>query len=269
MTGTMQLLLDDIALPAVADQAAGRVQGDAGLAWPAGANATDLDPRPAAAQRLRPLDRGRLQFSGKAEAEAGQEQRLAQSAESAGPAAFRRRQGLHLTRIQMTKHSITGILPAASGNPSPHRRRHPRAVPACRHGAGTAQDPARNEAVLNFVGADIESVVKAIGHYTGTSFMIDPRVKGTITLVSEKPVTKAAGVRPADFGAAPAGLYGGRQRRLYQGGAGSRRQAAGRPIQTTPAAAGTAARCAATRSRRRCSASTTSRRSTWCRCCAR
>ena len=54
-----------------------------------------------------------------------------------------------------------------------------------------AQDPARNEAVLNFVGADIESVVKAIGHYTGTSFLIDPRVKGTISLISEKPVSKA------------------------------------------------------------------------------
>jgi general secretion pathway protein D len=54
-----------------------------------------------------------------------------------------------------------------------------------------AQDPARNEATLNFVGADIESVVKAIGHYTNTTFIIDPRVKGTINLVSEKPVTKA------------------------------------------------------------------------------
>jgi general secretion pathway protein D len=54
-----------------------------------------------------------------------------------------------------------------------------------------AQDPARNEAVLNFVGADIESVVKAIGHYTNTTYIIDPRVKGTVNLVSEKPVTKA------------------------------------------------------------------------------
>jgi general secretion pathway protein D len=54
-----------------------------------------------------------------------------------------------------------------------------------------AQDPASNQATLNFVGADIESVVKAIGHYTGTTFIIDPRVKGTINLVSEKPVTKS------------------------------------------------------------------------------
>ena len=54
-----------------------------------------------------------------------------------------------------------------------------------------AQDPASGQASLNFVGADIESVIKAIGHYTGTTFIIDPRIKGTINVVSEKPVTKA------------------------------------------------------------------------------
>lgn len=57
-------------------------------------------------------------------------------------------------------------------------------------GISYAQDPAQNSAALNFVGADIESVVKAIGHYTGTTFIIDPRVKGQINLVSEKPLTK-------------------------------------------------------------------------------
>ncbi|MDQ1832290.1 type II secretion system secretin GspD [Massilia scottii] len=46
-------------------------------------------------------------------------------------------------------------------------------------------------AALNFVGADIESVIKAVGHYTGMTFIIDPRVKGTLTVTSEKPVTKA------------------------------------------------------------------------------
>jgi general secretion pathway protein D len=54
-----------------------------------------------------------------------------------------------------------------------------------------AQDPSANRATLKFVGADIESVVRAIGHFTGNTFVIDPRVKGTINLVSEKPVTKA------------------------------------------------------------------------------
>ncbi len=58
-----------------------------------------------------------------------------------------------------------------------------------------AQDPSGDEATLNFVGADIESVIKAIGHYTNTTFIIDPRVKGTITLVSEKPVDKTHAYR--------------------------------------------------------------------------
>ncbi|MEO6354568.1 MAG: type II secretion system secretin GspD [Burkholderiaceae bacterium] len=50
---------------------------------------------------------------------------------------------------------------------------------------------ADNEATLNFVGADIEAVIKAVGHYTNTTFIIDPRVKGTINLVAEKALTKA------------------------------------------------------------------------------
>ena len=54
-----------------------------------------------------------------------------------------------------------------------------------------AQDPSSDQATLNFVGADIESVIKAVGHYTRTTFIIDPRVKGTINLVSERPVNKA------------------------------------------------------------------------------
>ncbi|KQQ87573.1 type II secretion system protein GspD [Massilia sp. Leaf139] len=48
-----------------------------------------------------------------------------------------------------------------------------------------------NAAALSFVNADIESVIKAVGHYTGMTFIIDPRVKGTLTLVSEKSLTKS------------------------------------------------------------------------------
>ena len=46
-------------------------------------------------------------------------------------------------------------------------------------------------AALNFVNADMESVIQAVGHYTNVNFIIDPRVKGTLTLVSEKSLTKA------------------------------------------------------------------------------
>ncbi|UMR32157.1 type II secretion system secretin GspD [Massilia sp. MB5] len=48
-----------------------------------------------------------------------------------------------------------------------------------------------DEAALNFVNADIESVIKAVGHYTNITFLIDPRVKGTLTLVSEKSISKS------------------------------------------------------------------------------
>jgi len=41
---------------------------------------------------------------------------------------------------------------------------------------------------LNFVSADIDEVVKAVSHVTGRNFLIDPRVKGTINIVSSTPV---------------------------------------------------------------------------------
>ncbi len=44
---------------------------------------------------------------------------------------------------------------------------------------------------LNLVGAEVETVIKTIGQLTNTTFVIDPRAKGTMTLVSEKPLTKS------------------------------------------------------------------------------
>ena len=44
--------------------------------------------------------------------------------------------------------------------------------------------------MLNFVNADIDAVVRAIGQYTTRTFVIDPRVKGTLSLITERPVTK-------------------------------------------------------------------------------
>ncbi|MBS1186976.1 MAG: gspD [Burkholderiaceae bacterium] len=55
----------------------------------------------------------------------------------------------------------------------------------------SASQAGGNTAALNFVGAEIESVIRAVGHYTNVNFVIDPRVKGTITLQSEKSLTKA------------------------------------------------------------------------------
>ncbi|PWF54819.1 type II secretion system secretin GspD [Massilia glaciei] len=58
-------------------------------------------------------------------------------------------------------------------------------------GNGPVWAQAEGQAALNFVNTDIESVIKAVGHYTGTTFIIDPRIKGNLTLVSEQPISKA------------------------------------------------------------------------------
>ncbi len=44
---------------------------------------------------------------------------------------------------------------------------------------------------LNFVNADIEAVVKAVAEITGRNFVLDPKVKGTINIVSARPVPKS------------------------------------------------------------------------------
>src|SRR5512135_3302571 len=44
---------------------------------------------------------------------------------------------------------------------------------------------------LNFVNADIEGVVKAVSEITGKNFVLDPRVKGTVNIVSAKPMSRS------------------------------------------------------------------------------
>lgn len=67
----------------------------------------------------------------------------------------------------------------------------PNKIPDTHQATSANKDAAPNTGTLNFVDADIESVIAAVGDYTNTTFIIDPRVKGTITLVSEKALTKA------------------------------------------------------------------------------
>ena len=67
----------------------------------------------------------------------------------------------------------------------------PRLLAALALAAAVVVLPARaaDEAVtLNFVNADIEAVVKAVAEMTGRNFVLDPKVKGTINIVSARPV---------------------------------------------------------------------------------
>ena len=44
---------------------------------------------------------------------------------------------------------------------------------------------------LNFVNADIEAVIKAVAEITGRNFVVDPKVKGTINIISARPVPRS------------------------------------------------------------------------------
>jgi general secretion pathway protein D len=57
--------------------------------------------------------------------------------------------------------------------------------------ASLSQAANNDEMTLNLVGADIESAVKAIAEISGRNFLIDPRVKGNVNIISGKPVSRA------------------------------------------------------------------------------
>ena len=63
------------------------------------------------------------------------------------------------------------------------------ALVAALHAAPALAQP-DDKVTLNFVNADIVSVIKAVGGHTGKNFILDPRVTGTVNVVSDKPVHK-------------------------------------------------------------------------------
>lgn len=69
----------------------------------------------------------------------------------------------------------------------------PAATPSSNRSASASSTPEMNsdKVVLNFENSDIASVIKAIGQLSGKNFVVDPRVKGTITIISNMPVSKA------------------------------------------------------------------------------
>ena len=88
--------------------------------------------------------------------------------------------------------------PGARGaNESARPADTPSAKPSATQGGPTARSPqtgARSNpdvVTLNFVNAEIEGVAKVVSEITGKNFVIDPRVKGTINIVSAKPLPRA------------------------------------------------------------------------------
>ncbi|MGY8905117.1 MAG: type II secretion system secretin GspD [Burkholderiales bacterium] len=59
-------------------------------------------------------------------------------------------------------------------------------------GTGNASVRAGEMVTLNFSNADIEAVARTMATITGRNVIVDPRVKGTLTLVTDKPVSTSA-----------------------------------------------------------------------------
>ncbi|HWH40038.1 MAG TPA: type II secretion system secretin GspD [Usitatibacter sp.] len=64
------------------------------------------------------------------------------------------------------------------------------APPAAPASAAPRTAPEDEKITVNFVNADIQSVIKTVGEHTGRNFILDPRVTGTVNIVSDKPVSK-------------------------------------------------------------------------------
>src|SRR3954468_7472520 len=65
------------------------------------------------------------------------------------------------------------------------------AMPVHAQTPAPAQTGDANTVTINFVNADIEGVVKAVSEITGKNFVLDPRVKGNVNIVSSRPVPRA------------------------------------------------------------------------------
>jgi general secretion pathway protein D len=57
--------------------------------------------------------------------------------------------------------------------------------------AFAADKPAKAGVNLDFANADIVAVIQAIGQMTGRNIVVDPRVKGTLTLTTQRPVSQS------------------------------------------------------------------------------
>ncbi|MEE4225337.1 type II secretion system secretin GspD [Pseudomonas viridiflava] len=97
--------------------------------------------------------------------------------------------GQPLANTQRSGDALLDRQRAQTSVPSQPRVQHPISTPRKQNGGRTpaaARSMLGNQPVqLNFVDADIQAVVRALSRSTGQQFLVDPRVTGTLTLVSE------------------------------------------------------------------------------------
>ncbi|MFO1301068.1 MAG: type II secretion system secretin GspD [Burkholderiaceae bacterium] len=95
--------------------------------------------------------------------------------------------GLPLRRIRALALRVAagGALALACAVGVAPAQAQPASAPAAANGA------ANDTVTLNFKDADVDSVVGAFGHLLNRTFVIDPRVRGKMTLETPRPVTRA------------------------------------------------------------------------------
>src|SRR3979490_712076 len=95
--------------------------------------------------------------------------------------------------LAIAAHAVSAQTPESP--PSTPLVESPAAAPAAPapRAPAIAVTPRAGEVVLNFQGADLQAVVKAMSQMTGRNMLIDPRVRGQVTIVSARPMSVAAG----------------------------------------------------------------------------
>src|SRR5207245_9129701 len=91
--------------------------------------------------------------------------------------------------LALAAHSVSAQAPDVPAAPSAEPPAQPAPAPATRApgAAGVAIVPRAGEVGLNFPGADLQAVVKAMSQRTGRHTLIHPRGTGQGTLVSARP----------------------------------------------------------------------------------
>ncbi len=83
------------------------------------------------------------------------------------------------------------VAPSAPSEASPRAPAAP-SPPSAASPAGIRAGPRSGEVLLNFQSADLQAVVKAMSQMTGRNVLVDPRVRGQVTIVSARPMPVAA-----------------------------------------------------------------------------
>jgi len=104
------------------------------------------------------------------------------------------------TPAQPSATPSRNAVPTPFQAPAPGRNATPRPMPPAPAMTPPPQTPAPlagpalhpGEMMFNFQDADIQAVVKTVSQITGKNFLIDPRVKGKLTIISTQPVPKKA-----------------------------------------------------------------------------